>query len=95
MGQNHDEKIAEKYVKQFGWEKVKGKKLDHEAFNPDFEYSYWEQDALDDFLTDCEFWRHKEHEQVYEDIWELVESIETEEDEYDKFEAEELKKNGI
>ena len=73
----NEEKIAEKYVKQFGWVKNKGYKVSHEGFGDDMEYSYWLKDNLDDFIEKCEFWTHPDNDEfATEDVWDVVEMVE-------------------
>ena len=94
----HDEKIAEKYLKQRGFRKAIGWRIAHEEMNPhEWEYIFFEGEslerALQDYATKTDYWIYDPNEeQVFEDIWEAVDYAEGISDvDYDDFEKSELR----
>ena len=70
----------EKFVTRFGWKRVDGKKVNHEGFSEEFDWSYWETDALDGFITDCVFWEDADGDRATEDMDEVMDFVEDEND---------------
>ena len=68
----------EKFVTQFGWKKVNGKKVDHTGFTDNYYWSYWNNDALKDFVTDCVFWEDADGDRATEDLDEVMDFVEDE-----------------
>ena len=76
----------EDFVKEFGWTKINGIKVEHQGFNNDWEHSYWDNESLSDFITNCIFWQDESSDRACEDIEEVIEYIEDENNiTYDKW----------
>jgi CDP-glycerol glycerophosphotransferase (TagB/SpsB family) len=69
----------EQYAKEHGWSKIIGFKIDLEQMRDlpdDWDFYYFAKDDLDDMIEVCEFWKHEDDEEVFEDIDQLIEYIE-------------------
>ena len=74
---NKKERLAEKYAKLHGWEKVKGYKFDTSWIEDDWEEVYLTKEVLDDNLSKCVFWQYTiAEENIEEDVWDVIEYIE-------------------
>ena len=70
-------KSSEEFAKKHGWKLVKGYYIDLEAMrdlSDDWDKCYFEEEDFDDFVFKCEYWKHEDIENVYEDIDDLIES---------------------
>lgn len=74
---NREEKLALKFLNQFGYEKFKGFLVHKNVLPDDYDECYWSKEDLDDLLTPCTFYAHRTEEMdVFEDIWQTVDYVE-------------------
>lgn len=76
-----EDRLAEEFCKEYGWKKVRGYKVNHEGFQDEWDVSYWSKEDLWDFIEKVIFWSYEE--EVREDVWEAVEYIEDNSEDWD------------
>ena len=80
-----EDQLAEKFIKEKGWEKVKGYKIHREEVNDvsedDWEFFYVEKDDLEDYVEKTAFWIHDAYEQTcFEEVDDVIDFIEEHDD---------------